>query len=139
MGDLLVRPQLQAFHNYGGADIPPDQHGDCFRTCIASVLDLDRDEVPNIHEPLDDHHVWWAKWEAWAATQDRKLCVWRPFEQPFGEYVLSCIELAPGKYHCVVSLDGRVVHDPDGGSTVGKMLSSWKVADHITFDPPVRP
>lgn len=37
-----VRPQLQQYTAFGG-----ERLGDCHRTCIAMILDLDRDEVPH--------------------------------------------------------------------------------------------
>lgn len=37
-----MRPQLQQYAAHGGAQL-----GDCHRTCIAMILDLDRDEVPH--------------------------------------------------------------------------------------------
>ena len=63
-----MRFQKQAFRH------KPEEgtYGDCTRTCLANVLDLDRDSVPNfgIHYENDDD--WNKAMDAWLATQGLK-------------------------------------------------------------------
>lgn len=41
-------------------------NGNCFAACIASVLDVDLDGVPDI-DPSDANTGWWEQWTSWFA------------------------------------------------------------------------
>lgn len=66
-----MRPQMQL--HQGGTGVA----GDCYRTCLAMVLDMDRDEVPHFCEhvppgtqPDDPAHIASDEWErGWLAER----------------------------------------------------------------------
>lgn len=114
--------------------------GDCFRACIASILDLEIDDVPNFNEHGDD---WWCafgKWlasrgmvafevwipdggdQSWCSTVDKLTDVFAivTFDSPRGDWL-----------HCAVAdaTTGVVVWDPFPGATKGwpldKQPKAW--------------
>lgn len=110
---------MQVKHN------PPHSYGDCFRACLASVLE--RDDVPHFMEDggSDD---WHADVEAWLNPRGYSF-IDIPFAAPEGYKLETLLEVighanpgvyyllgavSPGGRHCVVCLDKAIVHDPAG-------------------------
>jgi hypothetical protein len=107
-----------------------EEEGDCWRACIASVLNMPIGDVPNFcdvvkHDP--DHMELYRETRRWLAerglglfqtycsagwTLDKLLeCFSKPNT---GIPVIIC-GWSRGDNHAVVAMDGRVVHDPGGG------------------------
>lgn len=108
---------------------PPRTWGDCERACIASILELPCEAVPNFCEPgpgEDFDSVRWRERErAWLATRGLcpiLLCYHESMEL---DMVLDgTAHYQPGLYfilsgtsrnhvnHAVIACDGAIVHDP---------------------------
>lgn len=55
----MIRQQYQKF-----TDLATPSKGDCFATCVAMVLDLPRDDVPDFPAGNDDP-AWWSEFQSW--------------------------------------------------------------------------
>lgn len=92
---ITLREQHQAFTDttaayLAGEDVPP---GDCWRTAIACLLEVPRDEVPHFiaDYPLEDDvdvelgPQWWQESVAWVEQQmpGWTLRCWTPGNYPF--------------------------------------------------------
>lgn len=88
--------------------------GDCLRACVASLLDLDADDVPHFvqyinHPEGTDSHLWY-----WALIGFCDAYGWRVGyspDQPEG-WALADGKSPRGHQHVVVVYDGELVHDP---------------------------
>lgn len=111
------------------AHAPPHSFGDCFRVCVAAVLDLDATEVPHVFDKGQDGPTAHAAMDAWLALRGLRL-VWTAYMAPatLGD-VLATLEAynpglpaiiggqsRPGCGHFVVAQHGRVVCDPAPGA-----------------------
>jgi len=95
---------------------PGTIHGDCFATCVASILDLDRQEVPHFMET----DPWWPGFQKWLFARGLD-CEARKGTGPNGEVT----EFPTGYWigsgrspnadcnHAVVMLDDQLAHDPN--------------------------
>ena len=116
-----MTPQKQAFHHR------PEQgeFGDCARTCLACMLDLDRDTVPNFGEHHGDGHAFKAAVDEFLASQnlrqmelayagdmdlDKLLDVLGQMWP--GIYILFSGESRTGVNHMVIIKDGEIFWDP---------------------------
>jgi hypothetical protein len=103
--------------------IPVDQEffydkgeiGDCVRAITASILELDRSEVPHFvkEKPGSD---WYDDWEAFMIKHGVKpIMIAGPWEstppKPLGYYLASG-PADRGCKHIVIMWDGKVAHDP---------------------------
>lgn len=89
------------------------QDGDCMAACIASLLELPIDQVPNPHTT-----TWWDDWQAWLKQRGLYLVEaigadW----MPPGWGILVGTSPRGDWQHACVALNGEIVHDPhpDGG------------------------
>ena len=115
-----------------------DQYGDCLRACIATVLDLDADEVPHFADMGRSSDAAFKLMRSWAWQQGLA-----PFLVAYGDdprevftdlnpdsvYVLFG-GTSDGTDHCVVCRGGKVVHNPAwyGSSLVGPTSQGyWQV------------
>lgn len=90
---------------------------DCFSACVASILEVPIEEVPNPNDnELGDimlHHYINSKGYALLSfhIESNDIAeILRPIKQ--GYYIMS-INQADGRYHAVVGHDGKIWHDPD--------------------------
>lgn len=103
--------------------LPPTPHtwGDCMRACVASVLHIDPDALPNPHgEGFGDWGIEWMKALApygvqpvWVGDMD----AW--WDLGFPGYWLATVQTTKeegGDAHCVVMLCDQMIHDPMPGS-----------------------
>lgn len=102
--------------------------GDCLRACVASVLELDRAEVPHfvalgVGDAEDEGMEWWEEMRSWLAERD--LECWYISEEYYDPKFLTRASyeelLVSGKtvrgngkvqHVCVAEPDGSVLHDP---------------------------
>jgi len=93
--------------------------GDCFRACVASILELPIEEVPNFMEDgedkFNDHIVDWIKDRTFTIRyveinndDDQK-----EFEQTTKDHYVIAIGQNAFCYHAVVWRNGKIVHDPN--------------------------
>jgi hypothetical protein len=110
--------------------------GDCHRTCVAMMLDLDRDEVPHwTEENWENVPITCELEKAWlkergyaplylkifAPTVDEVLN-WVGFQNP-DQYYIFTGKSANGLAHCVIALGDTIVFDPaiDDSGIVGPL------------------
>lgn len=88
--------------------------GNCFSACLASILEMGIDEVPNFHgENVEDY---WVSAKAWLAKQGWgivSLALSEDFTPGMlGGWQIICGESPRGLMHATVWKDGKLVHDP---------------------------
>jgi hypothetical protein len=86
------------------------QKGDCFRACVASILEMDIDDLPNYHG-----YNWWNRWIAWGTKHGLVFECYYPDEvPPEAEYVIAGPKSPriPDITHAVVVKNGKIVWDP---------------------------
>lgn len=128
---------------------PPVQNGNCFRTAIACILELDPESIPHFEDMQDE---WWQSIQDWAKSQGLEVVPTVFFDQEGGERIrISLDQLQEAKDripkgwavlsgkspryksdHCVVAFDGEIVHDPFPGA---KPPYVEDVVDLISFVP----
>lgn len=114
----MIPQRSQVCHN------PPESHGDCFRACVASILELPIQEVPHFFHDGDDAE---GEERLAAFLESHGLVLFGVSIDP--EYQLldfiagrrDIYHLVYGKVkadsdvrHCVVGLNGDIVFDPSG-------------------------
>lgn len=97
------------------------QFGDCWRTCLACLLDIDPLAVPHFGELGDQ---WFKETQAWLGKRGLAM-----FDMPYMEifphievkgayHIISGISPRdPAVRHSVIGLDGEVHHDPHPDDT----------------------
>lgn len=122
---------------------PPNSYGDCLRACIATVLDMDPQEVPHFADggASGDEAMWWLR--GWAKTHGlapfitafpgdvsmADLLEMQRTVNPDSVYVLFG-GTSGGGDHCVVCKGGEVVHNPAWyhSSLVGPLSNgTWQI------------
>lgn len=110
------------FHHQTTFGMP---NGNCFATCMACILDLDVDQVPNFMHEGDE---WFAAAQSWLSRRYslRLLTLkWDARENAaWGLGKTLCIASGPasrGFMHSVVWQAGKMIHDPhpDGTGLIG--------------------
>lgn len=128
-------------------DHAPDEgrYGDCYRTCIAAVLDLPAAQVPNFFGDAASYadptignqrrDSWLADrglvmttfaWSGGAMTLDEVLTV-SGHGQPNSPLIL-CGVSSLGCNHAVVIMGGKIICDPSGNGIVGPLKEgNWEL------------
>lgn len=108
---------------------PPHSYGDCERACIASLLELPCDYVPNFCEPGPgedfSHSAWETRRRAWLAKHglvaihqcyheslDLDAVLAGTANHQAGLYFILTGESRNHVNHSVIACDGAIVHDP---------------------------
>jgi len=113
--------------------------GDCFRACMASILELPLAAVP--HFAGDDQHE---RYGAWLAQFGLGLLTFRLDQaQPWPSYarypglaiVAAESPLGNGRMHGVVVRCGTIVHDPHPNRHLG--VGAWREMTVLTVLDPV--
>jgi len=106
---------------------PP--HGNCLQACIASILELPLEEVPNFMQFPDQ---WLPRYEHFLRTHNLQPVHIRfdgktPDWEPWGYHLIS-VKSPRGDYdHSLVGYQGKPVHDPfPGGECVGEVIG-WEL------------
>jgi len=91
-----------------------NQHGDCFRACLASVLEMPREEVPHFAQEANGvAHIFWNNAMDWLEARGWEYVhspTWKPHE--WFHFISGPSPRGNGVTHMVVGLNGEVVHDP---------------------------
>jgi hypothetical protein len=122
---------------------PPKSIGNCFRACIASILELDIDEVPAFEQLPGCWNGEESKEASdclknWLADRDLSLSYHPLYTEqiPKGYSILTGTSpRLKGGGHCVVALDGNVVHDPYKWPSAGGLAELW---DYCVIIPPAQ-
>jgi len=100
-----------------------DQYGDCFRTALACLLDLEPSSVPHfMHDGTGEDSVW-ARVNEWLAPRNLAHCtfavcgdlsdVFRMMSSVnAGAYYLLAGSSSRGFNHQVIALNDAILHDP---------------------------
>jgi hypothetical protein len=96
-------------------------HGNCFAACVASILELPLEDVPNF---VLEGEGWWNAAKAWLHERGYAL-LWVKHDavacgyvdpNPLidaGHYIITTGQSPRGEFlHCVIEHRGRIVHDP---------------------------
>src|SRR5689334_17555582 len=98
--------------------------GNCLQACVASILDLDLDQVP--HFMLEED--WWGAFVSFCGNYNlRPICIDRKKQGP---YAWDCWTILTGQskrgpyLHALVAFDGKFVHDPypGGNCEIGALV-----------------
>lgn len=119
--------------------------GDCFRACVASILELPIEACPNPPSDPDGH--WWDEWIDWLRPRGFELIQWE-IPEPTGVAQRVCgalagywiatvgsLNSAPNPErpnlgrHCIVMQGSRIVHDPSTGRKYTN--EGWGPTDRI--------
>lgn len=87
--------------------------GNCFAACVASIFDLDLDQVPDF---AVKEGIWWEQLCEWSRSQGFVPLM---VKAPFG-FGFSCIASGISKrglLHAVVWEKGKMIHDPHPDNT----------------------
>lgn len=136
---MTPRAQLIAHDPSAGA------YGDCYRTCIASILDLETEAVPNFFgdaESYENPDIGIARREAWLAARGLVMTTFAwsgeamtladvlsvsGHGQPHSPIIL-CGLSSLGCNHAVVVMGGKIVCDPSGNGIVGPLKEgNWEL------------
>lgn len=116
------------------------QYGDCLRTCIACLFDLNVEEVPHLHDNGAEHSEAMAALDRWLSDYlpDRDVALFRLGLYCSPEHIMQymaahnpgMIYLLSGKSprhdagHVVIARDRDIIHDPhpDGTGLAGPMV-----------------
>lgn len=101
----MIKVDQTSFHN------PPSSYGNCFRSCLASILEINIEEIPSFETIMFNGGQWLPILNTWASAHGLKIKYTR--KQPCG------ICVATGKsprfnnlLHAVVWKRGQILHDP---------------------------
>jgi hypothetical protein len=114
------------------------QVGDCYRTCVACILGIERDAVPHPHRLTDENFSQVAAMREWLLSRGQALTL-IPFKASPDEVLMTMERFAPATPfimtamsanrvgHCVVCLGGRIIHDPsiDQSGIIGPDEDGW--------------
>lgn len=126
-----MTPQKQQF------TCEPDwnQHGDCKRAVIASLLDLPIEDVPHfLQEAEGDPEAFWLGIQsflrergfAFLSIRDKAGHAFWGNDQPIYHEISGPSPRADGRYHSVVGCDGEVFFDPHpDGTGLAEPRSDW--------------
>ncbi len=103
----------------GGPNVAPELRGDCFRACIASIMEVGHEDLPNPHDA--DH--WFDAWQEALEPWGLRLIEWDVSEDPELFFPGYWIASVPSKnlganddgspvLHCVVMHGADLAHDP---------------------------
>lgn len=126
----------------GGSQVPPEDRGDCWSACLASLLEVPIDAVPVPHSDDPEHHWFDETQQALAAHGYYAVCASIEI-YPAGYWIAAVPSLnltgADGKpeLHVVVMQDGCVAHDPALGKRydVGTPIGDLTVLDAFVLVP----
>lgn len=116
------------------ANDPDGRMGNCLQAAIASILDLDLDQVPHFAEQDIKGGVYW--WNAlcdWAEKMGYQVLD-TPNKRSVSGYTLACGKSPRGYFnHIVVAYDGETVWDPyPGGTGVERIIEHYVFLDRQT-------
>lgn len=93
-----------------------ENNGDCFRTCIACLLDKSPEEVPHFFDKSNDKP--YEILRTWLRNQGLEIAfvpIWDTdvlqITAPDIYYIL-CGRSSDGENHAVIGCNGKIVHDP---------------------------
>lgn len=138
-----MKPQRQLIQHCPSQD----RWGDCQRTCIAAILDLEAADVPHFcdapHFPKGHAEHWEARQNRWLAQRGLATMIvaysgdtatfddvmnWTSRQSPTVPMIVAGSS-GIGANHVVVVMNGEIVCDPSGNGLVGPTAeNTWEVS-----------
>ena len=98
------------FHKQSKVHIPGQQRGNCLATALACIFDLEIDDIPQFENLMDKPGDEWLKaYTDWLLERGLEIATSK--EPPEG-YALAIGKSPRAINHCVVALNGELIHDP---------------------------
>lgn len=97
------------------------EDGTCFRACVASILEVPEERVPDFGA-FGNEECWWNDIQDWlgkAGMQYRRVPV--DGTKPSGYSTIEGVSPRGGLHACV-ALDGKLIHDPHPQDGTGRGL-----------------
>lgn len=99
---------------------PPNSYGDCLRACIASLLDMEPDEVPHFADNNVDWDAMVVKLRIWLNSMDRYAWITQyssevsdaEVRELMGNINPMCYYMLFSEDHVVICRNDKIVHDP---------------------------
>lgn len=110
----------------------PKATGNCMAACVASLLELDLDNVPNF--AADPRDTWWQGFQEWLVDRGW-VAVVLDGDYPWPGYSAASGKSPRGDYkHLVIHRGGKLVHDPHPAGTglAGEPEDQWVL---VPLDP----
>lgn len=109
--------------------------GNCFAACVASILELPIERLPNYNAHNSGSDNWFGLWNEWLKPLNLHFQGWIHNEQSderiYGGYSICTIGYADQEdSHCCVALDGKIVWNP---SPYREQKQHSHIVDWITF------
>ena len=119
--------KLQHQTTFGGANAPENEIGNCYATCIASILGLPVEFVPNFCAKED----WYSISQKWLGERGlMSICfTFDPFESEAYSHGIS-IASGPairGHEHAVLWKNGKLFHDPHPSGAGLIKATNWEI------------
>lgn len=110
-----------------------NSYGDCFRACLASLLDIEPTHIPHFWSDGSNApaEITWLNINSWLIHSHKLRVLLLPLghgslhdtlteTKTFAEncYYLLMGETARNTGHCVIALNDRIVHNPSIGTTL---------------------
>lgn len=122
--------------------------GNCWHACIASILEIPLETIPNIQQgPEETDGDWYARWQAWLQPFNVQILSW-PFVglsegwYPRGYSIIGTKPPGWDWLHAVVALDGKPIWNPmpGYGERIGNLGAYQDITVFALLDPskPVR-
>lgn len=128
-----MKPVMQT--KRGGSMVPPEERGDCWSACLASILEVAIEDVPVPHSDDPESHWWDTTQQALAPHgYEAVQANFEGFCWPRGYWIAVVpsknLEREDGtaEGHVIVMLDSEVAHDPclgdryPAGTNVGEIV-----------------
>ena len=125
-----MKPVFQT--KFGGPDAPAEEQGDCLRAALASALELDLEDVPDLTGKWEKSEggdgTWWTAIHDWLRPMGLALYPVNVGSGPPTGIHIAAVEstMHPGEGHVVVAEHGNFVHDPNRRAPgIGKVEQWW--------------
>jgi len=101
------------------------EFGNCFAACMASILEMPIDMMPDYFKGIPDNPEWLNEWRAWLKPYGLGI-TWHEFKGHRKPPGYSILQLENGDIrHCVVCLNGEIEFDPLGGGLDEMKSAYW--------------
>lgn len=117
----------------GGPNVPPEERGDCWSACIASILEVPIEAVPVPHSDDEDFH-WWDATQRALRPHGFEVVVGSVSIYPSGYWMAVVPSLNLGTFddgrpvpHIIVMDGPYVAHDP----SLGKCYEAGTTIDQL--------
>ncbi len=120
----------------GGPNVPPDERGDCWSACLASILEVPIEAVPIPHSDDPGYH-WWDETRRALEPHGYEVVMASWTVYPAGYWIAAVPSKNLGRHddgtavmHVIVMRGGEVAHDP----CLGKRYAAGTAVDALTVD-----